>query len=269
MRLRRKNTPLGKRSFGALRVPNDLMSSGLKQCCRKEPPIDNSRKKRFKARNDMLKRGLGVQAADVLRNDILSGVLQPGQQITEEGLAKQLGVSRSTIRSSIQQLVHEGIVHYEPYKGNYVRPLNADDAWEIYTLRNVLESLASRLAAKSIAEDGKAQLENALNRLRSAIASGEQRAIVDADFALHMIIVQLSTHKLLLAQYKQLENLTRLYMNTLSGYRANLDELLEEHVTLVAAILSGDEAGAEKIASEHNVMDGRFLQKQLSKMNMS
>ena len=216
----------------------------------------------------MLKRGLGVQAADVLRDDILSGVLQPGQQITEEGLAKQLGVSRSTIRSSIQQLVHEGIVHYEPYKGNYVRPLTAQDVWEIYTLRNVLESLASRLAAKSIAEEGKAQLEAALNVLKRAIVNSEQPAIVDADFALHMIIVELSQHKLLLAQYKQLENLTRLYMNTLSGYRANLDELLAEHVTLVAAIISGDVDGAEKMASEHNVRDGQFLKQQLSKMNM-
>ncbi|MGB1253192.1 MAG: GntR family transcriptional regulator, partial [Candidatus Promineifilaceae bacterium] len=89
----------------------------------------------------MLKRGLGTQAADVLRNDILSGVLQPGEQITEEGLAKQLGVSRSTIRTSIQQLVHEGIIRYEPYKGNAVRSLNAHDAWEIYTLRNTLEAL--------------------------------------------------------------------------------------------------------------------------------
>ena len=215
----------------------------------------------------MLKRGLGVQAADVLRDDILSGALQPGQQITEEGLAKQLGVSRGTIRTSIQQLVHEGIVRYEPYKGNAVRSLSAHDAWEIYTLRNVLEALASRLAAQAITEEGKAQLEKAVATLKTAIAGGEQNAIVNADFALHVIIFQLSKHELLLAQYKQLESLTRLYMNTLSGYRADLDELLNEHVTLVVAITSGDADRAKKIAQEHNTKDGQFLQQQLNKMH--
>lgn len=209
----------------------------------------------------MLKRGLGVQAADVLRDDILSGVLQPGEQITEEGLAKQLGVSRGTIRTSIQQLVHEGIIHYEPYKGNSVRSLSAHDAWEIYTLRNALEALASRLAAQVITEEGKAQLKRALVTLEIAIVSGEQNAIVDADFALHIIVFQLSKHKLLLVQYRQLESLTRLYMNTLSGYRVNLDELLNEHVTLVAAIASGDADRAERIAQAHNSVDGQFLQR--------
>lgn len=212
----------------------------------------------------MLKRGLGVQAADVVRNEILSGVLQPGEQITEEGLAKQLGVSRGTIRTSIQQLVHEGIVHYEPYKGNYVRPLTAHDAWEIYTLRNVLEALASRLAAEFMTEAGTEQLQLALRRLQEAIESGVQATIVDADFALHMIIFRLSQHKQLMAQYKQLESLTRLYMNTLSGYRANLGELLEEHIILVNAIVKGDAFRAEQLAKEHNTSDGAFLQAQLA-----
>ncbi len=212
----------------------------------------------------MLKRGLGIQAADVLRNDILSGAFQPGEQITEEALSAQLGVSRGTIRTSLQQLVHEGIVHYEPYKGNFIRPLDAHDAWEIYTLRNSLEALASRFAAKFITSTGKEQLTVALSNLQAAIKSKQQSAIVDADFALHQIIVELSQHKRLMVQYKQLENLTRLYMNTLVGYRFNHEELLDEHVVLVEAISQGDSDKAELLAKEHNTVDGQFLQTQLA-----
>ena len=51
-----------------------------------------------------------------------------------------------------------------------------------------------------------------------------------------------------MVQYKQLESLTRLYMNILSDYRANLDELLEEHVVLVNAIVRGNAARAEQLA---------------------
>ena len=212
----------------------------------------------------MLKRGLGIQAAEVLRNDILSGAFQPGEQITEEALSAQLGVSRGTIRTSLQQLVHEGIVRYEPYKGNFIRPLDAHDAWEIYTLRNSLEALASRFAAQFIMSTGKEQLAVALSNLQAAIKSKQQSDIVDADFALHLIIVELSQHKRLMVQYKQLENLTRLYMNTLVGYRANLEELLAEHVVLVEAISQGDPDKAELLAKEHNTVDGQFLQTQLA-----
>ena len=212
----------------------------------------------------MLKRGLGNQAAEVLRNEILSGAFQPGEQITEEALSAQLGVSRGTIRTSLQQLVHEGMVRYEPYKGNFIRPLDAHDVWEIYTLRNSLEALASRFAAQFITSSGKDQLAAALNNLQAAIKSKQQRAIVDADFALHLIIVELSQHKRLMVQYKQLENLTRLYINTLVGYRTNLEELLEEHVVLVEAISQGDLDKAELIAKEHNTVDGQFLQTQLA-----
>ena len=67
-----------------------------------------------------------------------------------------------------------------------------------------------------------------------------------------------------MVQYKQLENLTRLYMNTLVGYRSNLEELLEEHVVLVDAILQGDYDNAELLAKEHNTADGEFLQTQLA-----
>lgn len=212
----------------------------------------------------MLKRGLGVQAADVLRDNILSGTFRPGEQITEEGLAKQLGVSRGTIRTSIQLLVHEGIIRYEPYKGNYVRPLSAHDAWEIYTLRNVLEAFASRLASQFITDEGRAQLQAALKKLKQATDRGEQNEIIDADFALHMIIFQLSQHKQLEAQYKQLEHLTRLYMSTLQGYRLNLSELFNEHAILVEAIEQEDADQAERIAKSHNTADGEFLQKQLA-----
>ena len=212
----------------------------------------------------MLKRGLGIQAAEVLRNDILSGAFQPGEQITEEALSAQLGVSRGTIRTSLQQLVHEGIVRYEPYKGNFIRPLDAHDAWEIYTLRNSLEALASRFAAQFITSEGKEQLAVVLSNLKAAIKSKQQSAIVDADFALHLIIVELSQHKRLMVQYKQLENLTRLYMNTLVGYRSNLEELLDEHVVLIEAISQGDPDKAELLAKEHNTVDGQFLQTQLA-----
>lgn len=217
----------------------------------------------------MLKRGLGRQAAELLKDSILSGELKAGEKITEEALSEHFGVSRATIRTSIQQLVHEGIIRYEPYKGNYIHPLSSDDAWEIYTLRNALEALAANLAATSITAQGRIDLAASLENLRKAIKSKKQQRIVDADFNLHFVIFRLSKHDRLTKQYKQLETITRLYMNTLVGYRKNLEELLEEHVSLVEMISSGKAHKAEALARNHNTVDGEFLVTQLESSSTS
>lgn len=216
-------------------------------------------------RKPLLKRGLGPQAAEVIRSNILSGMLKPGEQITEESLSTQFGLSRGTIRTAMQQLVYEGLIRYEPYKGNYVQSLSAHDAWEIYTLRNTLEALATRLATEKMTAAGRERLTQALTKLKKAIESTHQSEIVDADFALHQIIFELSQHQRLLAQYSQLQSLTKLYMNVVAGYRFNLDDLAEEHQTLVDAIISGEVEKAAQIAQNHNVLDGEYLIQELNR----
>jgi DNA-binding GntR family transcriptional regulator len=52
-----------------------------------------------------------------LRNAILTGRLAPGDRIKEVQMAKELGVSRPTLREAIYQLIHEGLLVQEVYKG--------------------------------------------------------------------------------------------------------------------------------------------------------
>ena len=52
-----------------------------------------------------------------LRDAILSGRLQPGDRIREVQMSKELGVSRPTLREAIYQLIHEGLLTQEVYKG--------------------------------------------------------------------------------------------------------------------------------------------------------
>src|SRR4051812_24775859 len=54
------------------------------------------------------RRSLDWRAADVLREQILTGKLAPGQRVTETALAAQLEVSRGTLRAALRALAHEG-----------------------------------------------------------------------------------------------------------------------------------------------------------------
>jgi len=197
-------------------------------------------------------RSLDNQAADVIREQILSGAFPPGFRLVEVQLAEQLNLSRATIRSALQQLIHEGLVVQSPYRGCAVPELNSHDAWELYTLRNVLEGLAGQLAALTMTADKATVLNVAFQRLVKEGHNGNRAKVADADLSLHKTIVQLSGHKRLQEQYKMVEQQIRLYIASCNALLPNLDKIVEKHELLVKAIISGDASVAEQIAKEHN-----------------
>lgn len=207
-------------------------------------------------------RSLDVQAADVLREEILSGDLAPGDRLLEIELSERLNLSRGTIRSALQQLSHEGLVVQFPYRGCAVISLSAQDAWELYTLRSVLEGLAARLAAETITPTKTDRLKTALQKLTQAAETGSWKRVADTDFALHKVIIQLSEHQRLQQQYQIIEHQIRLYIASCNALEANLEDIVAQHVELVQTIGAGDAATAEQLAKVHN-SDGQQLIDQL------
>ncbi|MFT4438924.1 GntR family transcriptional regulator [Caballeronia sp. 15715] len=83
---------------------------------------------------EVVRRSLDLQAADKLREAIMSGEFEPGERLTEEFLAASTGLSRGTLRLTLRQLMHEGLVTQEPSRDMlYRRSVRA-------TLRNSTRS---------------------------------------------------------------------------------------------------------------------------------
>jgi DNA-binding FadR family transcriptional regulator len=62
------------------------------------------------------------QLADLLRDQIKSGELGPGEPLPSElRLAQEYGISRTTVRQAIAQLRTEGLVNVERPRGTFVR----------------------------------------------------------------------------------------------------------------------------------------------------
>ncbi len=79
------------------------------------------------------RRSLDRRAADVLREEILSGRFPPGYRLVETWLAQQLQVSRGTVRAALSELAHQGLVDQVAYTKWSVPDLKAQDAWELYS----------------------------------------------------------------------------------------------------------------------------------------
>lgn len=96
-------------------------------------------------------RSLSEQIADDLADDILKGLLRPGERIAEIDVAKRFNVSRGPVKTALHELHKIGVVEMAPRKGARVVRYSKQDIRKLYDVRAVLTGLNLRLAA--LAED--------------------------------------------------------------------------------------------------------------------
>lgn len=104
-----------------------------------------------------------------LRDDITYGKLSPGERLVEKDLSKRFKASRSPIREALRQLESEGFIRSENYKGISVSKLSMKQIDEIYGLRSLLESYATRLSAEKVTKNDVAYLRNLNDKMKAAV----------------------------------------------------------------------------------------------------
>src|SRR5262245_55444326 len=96
----------------------------------------------------LTRRRLVDEATQALRDAILSGRLPAGTRLRQTELATRLAISRTPIREALGRLQQEGLVEILPAAGVRVAVLNLAEAAALYDVREVLDGLAARLAAR-------------------------------------------------------------------------------------------------------------------------
>jgi DNA-binding GntR family transcriptional regulator len=70
---------------------------------------------------------LRQQIADALRDEVLAGRLQPGQEFTVKEIADQYGVSATPVREALVDLSAQGLLEADQHRGFHVREYSAED----------------------------------------------------------------------------------------------------------------------------------------------
>jgi DNA-binding GntR family transcriptional regulator len=207
---------------------------------------------------------LDTEVSDYIREMILDGRLAPGTHLVEADLAKVLKVSQGTVRSALRVLSPDGLLEYRQNRGVFVASFSAEDAWEVYTLRNALEATAAGIAAERITREGEARLTAILKKMNPGERKLTSAALGKLDIELHEAIVYLAGHSRLSAAYKVLADQTHLFMNLTGEFPHEQQEVFAQHARLVKAICDGQVDVAAELARGHNTIDGERLAKSLS-----
>ncbi|MBW7862040.1 MAG: GntR family transcriptional regulator [Rhodocyclaceae bacterium] len=205
------------------------------------------------------KRRLDRIAADRIRSHILKGILSAGERLLETQISDELEVSRGTVRAALAQLANEGLVQQVAFTRWEVSATTPRDAWEIYTLRSVLEGLGARLAAERVTAADGIRLRVMADELVAAVDAGHFEDATNIDFAIHGAIVGLARHERLAEQHLYIVRQVRFHMVQSGFLPKDYNEMIAAHRTLIEAVISGDGARAEDIARRHNEREVALL----------
>ena len=175
---------------------------------------------------------LGEQVSHILMEAILEGVLRGGDQLVEVELQKQFGVSRSPLREAFRDLEKKGLVVIIPRKGTYVKQVNRKDIEENFPVRAVLEGLAAREAHPNMTDKIIEALSGALNKMETAVETGDTKAYWRNHLEFHDIFITASHNEVLINIVKTLRMHSLWYRFSYQYYQEDLKRSLAVHQTI-------------------------------------
>lgn len=187
-----------------------------------------------------------------LRNAILAGRLKPGDRIREVQMSRELGVSRPTLREAIYQLIHEGLLVQEVYKGITVAEIDPATLSDIAVVRAALETLAAEAIASDKDGAGREALRRTWAEYEEAAASGDLAREDEAHLELHRIIWMESGNSMLRRIWPIVAASIHLALTTDMATRE--DDVTRHrrlHRELVEAILEGQQDRIHEAVHNH------------------
>jgi len=189
------------------------------------------------------------QAYTRLRDLISTSRLAPGTRLRELDLAGSLGLSRTPVRAALARLEAEGLVANDPVKGMVVTELDHGMVAELYVMRDVLEGTAARLAARHASDVEVAVLREIAERDRDLEGDAEGLAANNRRF--HNHLYRCAHNRYLLKTVSAVQEALVLLGRTTLSVVARARVSGGEHLAIVAALETRDEARAETLTRQH------------------
>lgn len=176
------------------------------------------------------------------------GAFKPGARLLETELAARFGVSRTPVREALRRLESQGVVTHEPRKGAVVAALDYDQLGELYAVREVMEGLAARLAARHASEPEIALLYDMIAADEAVTAP---RAQAQANKRFHRQLHLASHNRYLVETLNPVRRSLALLGDTTFSAPGRIEASNAEHREIVDAVAARDGEAAEAAARRH------------------
>lgn len=204
----------------------------------------------------------------VIRGRIMSGEIPPGEQLRQEQLAAELGVSRTPVREALRQLRAGRLIEMRPRRGAVVRVPTPWEIREAYEVRAELEALACARAASRVGDAELARLRSINDAMRATVPQQPRSGLgdamptpVDLNDAFHTLIHVVAGNEYLV---KMIEEVNHAFPRDAINREVLKDPRLREqnvreHERIVEALSAGDGELARGAMTAHVMRSGELL----------
>lgn len=189
---------------------------------------------------------------DQLRKKIFEKALTSGQRLPEVAIAKELNVSRTPVREALRRLESEGLVQIIPGWGACLASPSKQEIIDTYEVREDLEIMAVRKAAKRITPLQLCRLQEQIDAERETFVDRDLESYLKVNDNFHIIIAESSGNSTLVGYVKNI--LSRIFVQMIffeSFFDFDTNPSLEEHIAILNALKEHDEAGCVRLMKEH------------------
>lgn len=186
-----------------------------------------------------------------LHDAIADGNFPPGSQLTEAGLAADLGVSRGPLREAMQRLTAEGLLVSHRNRGLFVVSMDDDDIRDMYVARTAVERAAVEQVIIAADPGTVTDLNDAVGAMRMFVHEPNGAEMAAADMVFHQRLVEHACSKRLSRLHDTIVVETRMCLRAMRGTYSSGKERIDEHQALVDAIATRDAAMADRLMIAH------------------
>lgn len=203
------------------------------------------------ARLEQSSEPMARRVTHALRHAIVAMHLSPGEMLSEQDLARQLGVSRSPVREALIKLSQSGLVRVLPQRGTQVVKISRAAVEDARFIREAVECAVVREAALNASPVVLAALNDSLARQRRGLRSQTTEEFLALDEEFHHLLAEAAGRpaawEMIVDIKPQMDRVRFLDLEQATPRTI----VLSQHVGIVDAIKAGDPAAAEAAMHHH------------------
>jgi DNA-binding GntR family transcriptional regulator len=192
----------------------------------------------------------GEHAYRELLRRLITLEIRPGEPLSEDRLASDLGVGVTPVRRAVQRLAQEGLVRIYPRRVTIAEEVRHSDIQHLWEIRTPLEETAAHYAARRASDPHRRELERLLRQLEDP--PHDAAAVLELHRRVHEAVGEASMNPFIAGQTTRLLNLTLRCWHLLHQSGSLQDhDLRPHHVPLLRAILDRDPDAAVAASRLH------------------
>jgi len=194
------------------------------------------------------KKTLRRRVYEVLKEQMITAEILPGEKISLRSLADKLGVSLSPVREALLQLESERIVVIESNKSIHVNNLTQDEMEEVLKLRIMLETLAAERACDSRPDSLLPEIAGMLTKMRDSM--DEPIVYLRLNQKFHFTIYRQANSPILFDIISNLWMRIGPYIFLHARVRKDVSLAMKHHQAIYDALAARDKSGISKAIEE-------------------